>query len=294
MLVAFAFLPFEEVKLQSKNMTKEIIVDSETLEVEDAETGVEDVDPEIDDTVPPLEEEVTPEKVEELKADKKPDESDENEEETETEEETEPLVPKQPNPVDGETPREKALRIKVQELRKSLRDKDEVIKIAQPTIANEEYEALKEIYSDDELQKVEKLFDVIGKKKGYVKAEEIYTQSGNEVLEQFIEKHPEYKPENDLEDVRWETFKKILTNDYNRVGKNPKELVKLFEKVNRDVLEEFGESKVIASTRRSAEIQKIRSVSHAGGTKTEVVKKSNAPTDPKIRAMFKDFDDDDF
>lgn len=280
-------------------MTKDIIVESETLKVEDTETEekaetTEKVDEEVDDTVPALEEEVTPEKVEELKAPKEPENKEEKQEETETEEETEPLVPKQPKPVDGETPREKALRIKVQELRKSLRDKDEVIKIAQPTIANEEYEALKDLYTSEELEKVEKLFDVIGKKKGYVKSEEIYTKDGNDVLEQFIEKHPEYKPENDTEDVRWDTFKRILTTDYNRVGKNPKELQKLFEKVNRDVLEEFGEAKVIAPTRRSAEIQKIRSVSHTGGTKTEAIKKSNAPTDPNVRKMFKDFDDDDF
>ena len=203
-------------------------------------------------------------------------------------------VPKQPNPVEGETSRERALRIKINELREDARKKDELIKITPPPMDNKEYDALKEIYSDEELQKVEKLFDVIGKKKGYVKADEMYAQSGNEVLEQFIEKHQEYKPENDPEDVRWNSFRNILVKDYNREGKNPKELVRIFDKVHADVQEMFGEAKNTIAPKRNAEVQKVRSVSHTGGTKTEVVKKSNAPTDPKVRAMFKDFDDDDF
>jgi len=203
-------------------------------------------------------------------------------------------VPKQPNPVEGETSRERALRIKINELREDARKKDELIKITPPPMDNKEYDALKEIYSDEELQKVEKLFDVIGKKKGYVKADEMYAQSGNEVLEQFIEKHQEYKPENDPEDVRWNSFRNILVKDYNREGKNPKELVRIFDKVHADVQEMFGEAKNTIAPKRNAEVQKVRSVSHTGGTKTEVVKKSNAPTDPKVRAMFKDFDDEDF
>ena len=203
-------------------------------------------------------------------------------------------VPKQPNPVEGETSRERALRIKINELREDARKKDELIKITPPPMDNKEYDALKEIYSDEELQKVEKLFDVIGKKKGYVKADEMYAQSGNEVLEQFIEKHQEYKPENDPEDVRWNSFKAILIKTYNREGKNPKELTEIFGKVHRDVQEMFGEAKNTIAPKRNAEVQKVRSVSHTGGTKTEVAKKSNAPSDPKVRAMFKDFDDDDF
>jgi hypothetical protein len=204
---------------------------------------------------------------------------------------------KQPKPVEGETPREKALRLQIQELREKIRNKDEVIKIAQPLISNEEYESLKENYDDEELEKFEKLFDVIGKKKGYVKAEDVYKDKGQDVLNNFLEKHPEYSLEKDPKDERWNIFKKILDKDYNRVGKTPTELSKLFEKVNRDVLEELGETdkKVISSSQqRNAELQKIRSVSHTGGTKTEAVKKSNTPIDPSIRKLFKGFEDDDF
>lgn len=273
-------------------MTNEI-EEQETLESE-TEEETEEVEDDDEVIVPALEEKPTEEDIKELKTTPKDVvEVLDTEEETE---ETETPAPKQPKPVEGETPREKALRIQIQELREKIRSKDQVIKIVEPLISNEEYEALKETYDDDELQKFEKLFDVIGKKKGYVKAEDVYKDKGQETLNTFLDKHPEYKPENDPEDGRWNTFYKILERDYNRVGKNPTELSKLFEKVNRDVLEELGESptKTIASSQRNAEIQKIRSVSHTGGTKQEISKKSNAPTDPNIRKMFKDFDDEDF
>lgn len=271
----------------------------ETLEPKEEEEEDEE-----DEAVPALEEEPSERDIDELKSasEPSPDETNEKPQETETEDGDEPPpeeedpVLEQPKPVEGETPREKALRLKVQELRERIRNKDEVIKTTPPPISNEEYDALKEIYTEEELEKVEKLFEVIGKKKGYVKAEEIYARDGNQVLEDFLDDHPEYKPENDVEDVRWNKFKQILTNDYNRSGKQPKELARIFKKVHRDVQEEFGESpKVISHSKRKAQVQKVRSVSHAGGAKKEEVKKeSKAPTDPGVRKMFKDFDDDDF
>lgn len=301
----------EEQTGEVNEITEELTPEVTEEETEEETPKKEEKDE--DEIVPPLDKEVTKRDVEELKESSSkpsPDEKKEKEEETETEteeeteeEETEeevteePQAPKQPKPVEGETPRETALRIKVSQLRQKIRDKDKVIEIADPVITDtKEYDELKELYTDDELKKVEKLFDVIGKKKGYVKSSEIYAQSGNEVLEDFIEKYPEYKPENDTEDVRWNTFKNILVRDYNRTGKSTKELNRIFEKVNRDVLDEFGESpkKAISQGERKAQKQKIRSVSHSGGTKVKVSKKSNAPTDPTIRAMFKDFKDEDF
>ena len=280
------------------NVIAETIAPSGAEEKDELEIPEEPKKEENEDdvVVPPLEKEPSEEEVKQASEKKSiPEEKQEEvpEEEPKGEPEETP-VPRQPNPVEGETARERGLRIEIQKLREKVRSKDELIKITPPPMDNKEYEALKEIYSDDELQKVEKLFDVIGKKKGYVKADEMYAQSGNEVLESFITKHPEYKPENDPEDVRWNSFRNILVKDYNREGKNPKELVRIFDKVHADVQEMFGEAKNTIAPKRNAEVQKVRSVSHTGGTKTEVVKKSNAPSDPKVRAMFKDFDDDDF
>src|SRR3990167_8146537 len=249
------------------NVIAETIAPSGAEEKDELETPEEPEEEEEDDVVvPPLEEEPSEEEVKQASEKKSiPEEKQEEvpEEEPKGEPEETP-VPRQPNPVEGETARERGLRIEIQKLREKVRSKDELIKITPPPMDNKEYEALKEIYS------------------------------GNELLESFITKHPEYKPENDPEDVRWNSFRNILVKDYNREGKNPKELVRIFDKVYADVQEMFGEAKNTIAPKRNAEVQKVRSVSHTGGTKTEVSKKSNATTDPKVRAMFKDFDDEDF
>lgn len=282
------------------NVIAETIAPSGAEEKDELETPETPEEPEEDEdalVVPPLEEEPSEKEVEEASKIKS---IPENEEaipevpETVVPETPEIEVPKQPNPVEGETPRERGLRIEIQKLREKVRNKEELLKITPAPMDNKEYDALKEIYTDDELEKVEKLFDVLGKKKGYVKESDIYTKEGQTTWEGFEKQHPEYKPENDPEDVRWNAFKTIIDRDYKREGKSPQELARIFQKVHADVQELFGEIKTTIAPKRNAELQKVRSVSHTGGTQTEVSKKSNAPTDPKIRAMFKDFDDEDF
>ena len=278
------------------NVIAETIAPSGAEEIDEVIPPTPEEPEEDEDTlvVPPLEEEPSEKEVEEASKIKSIPEGEVPEAETPEPETLETPVLKQPNPVEGETSRERGLRIEIQKLREKVRNKEELIKITPPPMDNKEYDALKEIYSDDELQKVEKLFDVIGKKKGYVKESDIYTKEGQTTWEGFEKQHPEYKPENDPEDVRWNAFKTIIDRDYKREGKSPQELARIFQKVHADVQELFGEIKTTIAPKRNAELQKVRSVSHTGGTQTEVSKKSNAPTDPKIRAMFKDFDDEDF
>ena len=278
------------------NVIAETIAPSGAEEKDELETPLTPEEPEEDEdalVVPPLEEEPSEKDVEEASKIKSIPEGEVPEEVPESTTEETPVL-KQPNPVEGETPRERGLRIEIQKLREKVRNKDELLKITPAPMDNKEYDALKEIYSDDELEKVEKLFDVIGKKKGYVKESDIYTKEGQTTWEGFEKQHPEYKPENDPEDVRWNAFKTIIDRDYKREGKSPQELARIFNKVHDDVKELFGEVKTTIAPKRNAELQKVRSVSHTGGTQTEVSKKSNAPTDPKVRAMFKDFDDEDF
>lgn len=274
-----------------KTNEEEVNVIEETIVPEEDDSEEED-----EEVIPPLEEEPSKREIEELnKASKS---SPDAKEEQETEEPEVPKPIEQPKPVEGETPRERAFRKEIETLRARIRNKEAIVQNAAKTqVTADEYDKLKDIYSDEEIKQLEVVFDVIGKKKGYVKQEEMYAQSGNEILDGYIEAHPEYKPENDPDDIRWNTFTKILAQDYNLSGKKPKELTRIFDKVHADVLEEFGEAPkrvILNSAQRNAQIQKVKSASHGGGTKTEVPKKSNAPTDPKTRAMFKDFDDDDF
>src|SRR3990167_6571600 len=171
------------------NVIAETIAPSGAEEKDDLETKPEvpkeEEEDDVDDVVvPALEEEPSEEEVKQASEKKSIPEKQEEVPEEEPKGEPEEIpVPRQPNPVEGETARERGLRIEIQKLREKVRSKEELIKITPPPMDNKEYEALKKIYSDEELQEVEKLFDVIGKKKGYVKADEMYAQSGNEVLE---------------------------------------------------------------------------------------------------------------
>ena len=113
-------------------------------------------------------------------------------------------------------------------------------------------------------------------------------------MDSFLDTNPEYNPQNDKDDLRWGRFQEILKSGiYNLSGKTSKQLRAIFDRVNKDGIDEFGESVVKTdASKRAAEQQKIRSISHSGGTKvvqTEV-KKVIAP---EVRSIFKDFEDDD-
>lgn len=88
-------------------------------------------------------------------------------------------------------------------------------------------------------------------------------------MDKFVEEHPEYLPKNDKDDLRWGKFIEIIGSDYNLSNKTPKQLKAIYEKVDRDVREEFGEAKITNSDNKvKAQVQKIQSVSHTGGNKS--------------------------
>lgn len=221
--------------------------------------------------------------------------------------EQEPLEQKkEPKPVDGETPREKALRLEITRLRTERRNAGNVDLLPkQRQEKNEEIdkriEKLKEKYSLEELQNMEEAIDVLAAKRGYVRKEQAYQQAVDDVIESFLDIHPEYKPENDADDERWTSFKTILKRDYNIEGKTPRQIYALFEKANRDVREQFGENFTEAKSieqddgKIQAQRQKIQSVSHAGGgTGKSQPSGKQLKVDPTVRSFFKGFEDEDF
>ncbi len=210
-------------------------------------------------------------------------------------------VPSQPAPVPGETPREKALRLEVQRVKGLLRvqgiqqlvtPEGDAAAPAKPV--SDRIAKLKETYSDEEIAAMEEAVDAIAESRGYVKKSENYQESVNTVVNDFIQANPEYKPENDPEDVRWTRFQELLTDGtYNIQGKTPEQLKRIFTKVSEDVVKELGAPANEAAPRQqAAQRQKIRSVSHSGGTRTPAAPKESK-VDPSVRSMFKDFDDED-
>ncbi len=210
---------------------------------------------------------------------------------------------KEPAPVPGETPREKGLRLEVQRVKSLLRKQNisDVVDGNAPGAPKATVDAVKELqelgYSDEEIKNMEKAVDILARKSGYVKQADNYQGTVNDVVEGFIQANPEYKPENDPEDVRWNKFNEILKGGiYDIKGKNPKQLQQIFARVHKDVIDELGapeEAPDAAEERKkAAQKQKVKSVNHSGGTKTPVAK-PKWTVDPAVRGMFKGFSDED-
>jgi hypothetical protein len=199
---------------------------------------------------------------------------------------------KEAKPVEGETLKERALRKEIERLRAEKRQGAvQVVAPKEQDLNSESKSKLEELgYSEDEIDNMTKVIDILAEQQGYVKKSHTYQESINQVLSDFIEEHPIYKPANDKNDEHWARFQQILSNDYNIIGKNPKQVKAVFEKVHRDIAEEFGDVED-EDKKLNAQTQKIRSVSHGGGTKTN--SNTSRVVDPAVKAMFKDFDDDD-
>lgn len=205
--------------------------------------------------------------------------------------------------VKGETPKERAMRRDLMIMRRQLREAQQKTMlqerpVAEPAQPDERLNRLRAMYSDEEFKNVEDLVDFVAESKGYVKKEQTYQETANQMLETFLEDHPEYKPENDPDDVYWGAFQRAL-KDYNVRDRTPRQLLGIYKKIHRDVQDEFGESDAQRAKEHNrlnlnAQREKIRSVSHSGGgTKPE--RAAKAPQiDPSIRGMFKGFSDEDF
>lgn len=198
---------------------------------------------------------------EESKNEEEEKDSEESDEDSESDNEVKSSKP-EIKEVAGETPKEKALRLEVTRLRRKNREKEqnELLK-SEKESGSEEYDnELRELgYDDGQIQTLDKAFDIIGKKKGFVRKDQSYQAMANDTLAEFIEEHPEYSPENDKDDIYWGRFNSILKSDYKLANKTSKELKSIFTRVDRDIKEELGEK--VDSKKIDAQKQKIKSVS---------------------------------
>lgn len=223
-----------------------------------------------------------------------PDETEEVESEEEAEESVDDSVEEEseiPKPVEGETPVERARRLQIEKLRKQ---KNEWKQKALSVNKKEENLIIKD---NDKLSKynpeeIKELIDIV-KSQGFVQKDELignkYEETKTELLEEFFDKHPEYKAENDEDDLLWKQFvDRWESGIYNQRPPNPKQLKTVFESIHKDI---FGSQK-IESKSIAAKKEKIKSVSHPSGN-------SNAPSkdtksiDPSLRAFFPDATDED-
>jgi hypothetical protein len=288
---------------------------SETEVEEQSDTEVEVKEPEEDSG----EEKETPS---ESSTDDKPDVEEKDEEsdksstdeksKEEQDEKSEPKdvdVPaKEPKPVEGETPRERALRkelenqrhINREQRKKELFGKPERTEPA-PTSRSEQKQRtaklaeLEKEFDPTELKNFRKALEAAAEDLGFVRKEELqastYSQSASEELDKFIEKHPDYLPENDKDDVLWKQFQEEFA--LYKKPEDPRKLSKIFERVHQSVI---GDKPTESKSEVDAKNQKIKSASHSassGASRREPSPStSGGKIDPLLRPYLKgDFSD---
>ncbi len=205
-----------------------------------------------------------------------------------------------------ETPREYALRLEVTRLKRGNREKRAKELLGEPKkpsgISKTQYEALGEEdkklleqYDPKELSTFEKILGVLGRKHGWVKKEDLKTttqnQISNDILDEFLQSHSEYLPENDKDDVLWNTFKSEFQSGlYNQQPKNPRDLRKVFNKIHRDI---FGVKSEDGLKKINAQKEKVKVASHSGSSATRGVSSPKGATKltPEQKSHLKGFTD---
>lgn len=248
-----------------------------------------DVEVNIPDSQPFEEEEELEEK--ETQSESSPDEQPD---ETETTEEVveevvdnaEPIKP-EPKPVEGETPKERALRKEVERLRKEKRDsmkeqlfvpKEEPIK---QDVSLEEFDPA-------EVEKLDKILAA----RGYVKKDQIAAQTYNEVrdseLDTFLTLHPEYSADNDKDNLLWNQFLEELAI-YAKPA-NPKQYKVLFERVHKNIV---GDT-VVDRDVTAAASEKLKVASHGSATVNKPKPQPKPSSiDPELKRYMKGFSDEE-
>ena len=205
-----------------------------------------------------------------------------------------------PHRVQGETPREFALRCEVHKLKaqrrssrsKELFGKDSPVKetVNSEELTEDESKVLAS-YNKDELASFEKMMGVIAKKRGWINKGDLqkttYKEQGQNILDNFLDSHPEYSSEKDPDNVLWKQFQSEFS--LYKQPSNSKVLKRIFNKIHRDIFNVLPEDDL---NKINAQKQKIKSASHsgaAGNKKVSPPKQSNL--DPSLKKHMKGFDD---
>ena len=217
-----------------------------------------------------------PEKEEEKETpeEKPEDESKEEKSEEESEEpEEEEKEPEKPAVLaDGtvETPRERGLRLALEETRRELSGKrtKEFLsgeKKVEPVKPTDKPSALSK-YKKEDIDTLKEVLPIIADEMGYARKADIqqtdYDKQASLQVDAFFEKHPEYKPENDKDGVLWTR----LVNEFNGTYQKPKNPVnygKLLERVHSDL---FGATVSNPNLKENAAREKIKVASHSGAS----------------------------
>jgi hypothetical protein len=202
--------------------------------------------------------------------------------------------------IPGETPKEWALRLTNAKLRDQLKSKqtDEIKIFTPPPTKKElspEKKAVLEKYKKEDLATLREVFDVLADDMGFVKSDQMeattFQREGRDILDNFLDKHPEYLPKNDKGGILWKQFQEEFAT--RRPPQNKRELAMFLEKTHREV---YGIKPTAALNKQDAAKEKIKVASHSGSSKPspsrEGVKREKAATGLRTD-MLKGFSDEE-
>ena len=141
----------------------------------------------------------------------------------------------------------------IQELRGQKRE----IKREELKTVNQQIDELKDVNPEDV-----SLIDKVLRSKGYMTRQEAekmsYEAIKNQRLNEFLAKYPEYKPENDQNDINWNTLQRELA--FYRLPDDPNRIIEVLEKAHQSVQKGTGDLKTL-----EAQKQQIKTAGVGGG-----------------------------
>ena len=153
-----------------------------------------------------------------------------------------------------------------------LRGQRRELKQDQLTVVSKEIEELKDVHPDDAA-----IVEKVLRAKGYIRKDEahqmFYDTVKQEELNKFLSKYPEYKPENDQNDLNWSALQREL-GLYKMPG-DPHQIGEILERAHKAVARPADP----ASQARKRQIE-IASVGGGGMQRSSSTKKS---LDPRYR-----------
>lgn len=174
----------------------------------------------------------------------------------------------------NESPTEFARRLEIADLRSQLRGKRtgeimETIQKVTPAAQKPLSDSAKAIlakYPKEQLDALKEVMPAIAEELGFVRKDELqgdtYAEKAQTALDTFLEAHPEYLPEKDIDGTLWNRFKEEFA--IYKQPANPKDYARIFNKVHQSV---FGIQAGGASLPKvQAQQKKVQVASHAGAS----------------------------
>lgn len=243
--------------------------------VERVEVGGSAADEDTDDDLEEKETPGEPSEPKEPEDDDSSDEEDEGSDEVVTPPQKAKVADDGLKDVPGETPRERALRLQVTQLRAKARQERMGEIVGQPKVSppsremSDEQKQVLSKYKPEDIAALRDVIPLLATEMGFVREDQLLqkevVKESNSVFDTFMTEHPEYSEENDPDGTLWEALKEEYT--LFETPKNPQQLRKILERAHKEV---FGIQPAGDLQKVKAAQEKVKVASHGSGSKPQV------------------------